>query len=492
LKIAIRKHYFNNFATQNSGIMTIKRILFVLISLSIVYTSCQKNGEKQIKYAFLFIGDGMGVAQVNLTEAYLAAIDGKKGFEQLSFTQLPEAGLVKTYANNRFITCSAAAATAFATGNKTNINRISTDSTGTVPFKSIATICKENGMKVGILTSVSIDHATPAVFYAHEKSRDDYFQIDLDLANSDFDFFGGGGFKSPVGELDGEEVNAIELAQQNGFTYVDSRDGFTNLKKGDEKIIAVYPELLSGSSAMPYVIDKPGGPTLADFTAKGIELLENEDGFFMMVEGGKIDWACHSDDAATSIHETIAFDEAIQVALDFYKKHPDETLIIVTADHETGGLALGAEKTKYESYFKFLQYQKVSIDRFSYLINDFQKTLSGNFDADLNALMELIGENFGLGKEIPITEQDKSNLWFALEKTIQQKGAGESTYSDFPPISEAIVKMVSEKAGVGWTSYAHTGINVPIYAIGPGAKNFSGVIDNTEIPEILMKQLRIE
>lgn len=433
----------------------------------------------------------MGVAQVNLTEAYLAAIENKKGFEQLSFTQLPEAGLVKTYANNRFITCSAAAATAFATGNKTNINHISTDTTGTVPFKSIATICKENGMKVGILSSVSIDHATPAVFYANEKSRNNYFQIGLDLANSDFDYFGGGGFKVPVDTLNGELINSIELAKENGFNYVDSYQGIKELKQGDEKIIAVYPELLEGSSAMPYVIDEPQGPTLAEFTAKGVELLDNENGFFMMVEGGKIDWACHSDDAATAIHETIAFDEAIQVAIDFYKKHPDETLVIVTADHETGGLALGANKTAYETYFEFLQYQKVSINKFGGMIAGFEKTLSGNYDADLHSLLVLISDNFGLGKEIPMTDEDKSKLWFAFEKTIKSKNEGATMYSNFPPISEAIVKMVSEKAGVGWTTYAHTGINVPIYAIGPGAELFSGVIDNADIPKIMMKQLGI-
>jgi alkaline phosphatase len=212
----------------------------------------------------------------------------------------------------------------------------------------------------------------------------------------------------------------------------------------------------------------------------------------MMVEGGKIDWACHSDDAATAIHETIAFDEAIQVALDFYQKHPDETLVIVTADHETGGLALGAAKTKYESYFNFLQYQKVSIDKFSTLLTDFSKTLSGNDKTDFNNLLALISENFGLGKEIPITEEDKSKLWLAFEKTIKNNAGGSSMYSNFPPISETIVKMVSEKAGVGWTTYAHTGINVPIYAIGPGAELFSGVIDNTDIPEIMLKQLGIE
>lgn len=469
------------------------RLIVIILFISFGFQNCQ-SPEKQtsIKYCFLFIGDGMGVAQVNLTEAYLAAVNNEKGFQKLSFTQFPEAGLVSTYANDRFITCSAAAGTAFATGYKTNINHISTDTTGEKPFKSIATICKENGMKVGILSSVSIDHATPAVFYAHQDSRNNYFEIGVDLAKSDFDFFGGGGLKEPNGQLDGVDMNALILAEENGFTIVNTQQDLLSLMPGKERIIAIHPDILEGSAAMPYTIDKPAGPSLADFTSKGIELLKNETGFFMMIEGGKIDWACHSNDAATSIHETIAFDEAVKVAIDFYKKHPDETLIIVTADHETGGMALGAEATKYETYFKYLQYQNISIDKFGQRLAEFEKNLTGNFDADINNLLELVGNNFGLGKEIPITEEDKSKLWFAFENTVKNKTSSKTIYSDFPPIAETIINMVSEKAGVGWTTYGHTGINVPIYAIGPGAELFSGVIDNTEIPEIMMQQLGVE
>ncbi len=231
------------------------RLFFVFGLLLFLLNSCEEaNQENQVKYCFLFIGDGMGVAQVNLTEAYLAAINNEKGFQQLSFTQFPHAGLLKTYANNRFITCSAAAGTAFATGYKTNIGHISTDSSGKVPFKSIATICKEHGMKTGILSSVSIDHATPAVFYANQSSRNNYFEIGIDLANSDFDFFGGGGLRTPDGTIDGVEVNALELAKNNGFTYIDSYSDLMNLTPGTEKILAVHPNLIDGA-AMPYVID---------------------------------------------------------------------------------------------------------------------------------------------------------------------------------------------------------------------------------------------
>ena len=272
---------------------------------------------------------------------------------------------------------------------------------------------------------------------------------------------------------------------------MNTRADLMNLKPGDKKVFAIYPELLE-NGAMPYVIDGPDKPTLADFTKKAIELLHNENGFFMMVEGGKIDWACHSDDAATAIHETIAFDEAIQVALKFYNKYPEETLIIVTADHETGGLALGTEKTKYESYYQYLQYQKVSFDKFNNIVADFKKTITGNFDKDLESLLELVGDHFGLGKEIPITEEEKSKIWFSFEKSLKKSGSDVATYGEFAPITKTLIQMMSEKAGVGWTTYSHTGINIPIYAIGPGAELYSGVIDNTDIPEIMMQQLGID
>jgi len=243
---------------------------------------------------------------------------------------------------------------------------------------------------------------------------------------------------------------------------------------------------------MSLLIDEPSGPTLADFTSKAIELLDNENGFFMMVEGGKIDWACHSNDAATSIHETIAFDEAVQEALKFYEKHPKETLIIVTADHETGGMALGANNTKYESYFQYLQYQKVSHDKFNSIVADFQKTLTGNFDKDLNGLLDLVGEYYGLGKEIPLTEEEKSKLWFAFEKSVEKSKIEQKLHGDYQADYTFPINLMSEKAGVGWTTYSHTGINIPIYAIGQGAELYSGVIDNTDIPEIMMKQLGVE
>ncbi|MEJ2594141.1 MAG: alkaline phosphatase [bacterium] len=460
-------------------------IIIVFISLLMGSTGCRQQEQRpEPKYLFLFIGDGMGVAQVNLAEAYLAVIHGEKGFEQLSFSGFPVSGLVRTYADNRFITCSAAAGTAFATGYKTNIGHIATDTSGQVPYKSIATICKEHGMKTGILTSVSLDHATPAVFYAHQPSRDNYFEIGMELAGSDFDFFAGGGFKEPDGVFNGKQANAIDAARENGFTYVNTPEGFGSLDTVTGKVIAVHPDLLP-SGAMPYVIDNPGSPSLADFTAMAIKHLDNKDGFFMMVEGGKIDWACHSKDAASSIQETIAFSEAVQAAIDFYQKHPEETLILVTADHETGGLALGAQETGYNSFYTYLQYQDISVERFNEVLAVFGRQLTGNETSDRESLLTLVDNHFGLGSKIPITEQDKSVIWEAFEQSLKGKNQQETVYTEYPTITETVISMVSSKSGVGWTTFKHTGINIPIYALGPGAERFTGVIDNTDIPRIM-------
>jgi alkaline phosphatase len=468
------------------------RIILILISFSFLFQNCQSpDKEEKIKYYFLFIGDGMGVAQVNLTEAYLAAMNDEIGFQQLSFTQFPHAGLVSTHANNRLITCSAAAGTAFATGYKTNINHISTDTSGRIPYKSIATICKEIDMKVGIISSVSIDHATPAVFYANQPTRNNYFEIGVELANSNFDFFGGGGFKSPKGLINGDSVDVYDLVSEKGFKVVNSYNGLINLDPGSKKVFAYHPDLLE-SGAMPYAIDMPDVPTLADFTTKAIELLDNENGFFIMVEGGKIDWACHKNDAATSIAETLAFDDAVQAAIEFYNKHPGQTLILVTADHETGGLALGADKTGYNINYKWLRHQKISFDRFNEELFNFRNSLSGNYNKDLDNLLALVDRNFGLGSSIPLTGEEKSKIWFAFEKSTQETGQANKLYGDFPPVTETLIKLISEKAGVGWTTYKHTGINIPIYAIGPGSELYSGVIDNTDIQGIMMKQLGVE
>jgi alkaline phosphatase len=471
-----------------------------LLKLALVFTglffisyTALSNGkgsdpEPRAKYVFLFIGDGMGQAQVNLTQAYLAALDDRIGFNALTFTEFPQTGFMSTYANNQLITCSAAAGTAMATGHKTNIDRISMDPEGNLPYESIAEKAKRNGYKVGILTSVSIDHATPAVFYAHQPDRDMHFEIGLELTESDFDFFGGGGFLSPDGVIDEQPANLIEIAKQKGFNVVDTKEGFEKLGPGNGKTLLISPRL-SGKAAMPYYLDMdPSDLTLADFTTKAINLLSGDQGFFMMVEGGKIDWACHDNDAATVIQEVIAFDKAVENAYSFYMKHPDETLIIVTSDHETGGLALGNYKTKYNSYLGLLKYQKSSVDELNNTIKQFRSDKTGDPEADFSRMMKIAETDIGLNSRANntvLTEEEIADLKKIFNESVYGSGAEEGTYGDYDAFIASAIKLLAEKAGISWGTGSHTAVNVPVYAIGAGAEKFSGEIDNTEIPRII-------
>jgi alkaline phosphatase len=309
--------------------------------------------KTRAKYVFLFIGDAMASVQVLAAEAYLANkiahddVGGSPKAQLLEMSKLPVQGMASTFPWNSLITDSAPAATALATGMKTADGVIAMDPTKTQDYTTIAEAAKATGAKVCVVSSVSIDHATPAAFYAHEPSRNNYHYIGHDLVASGFDYFGGGGFLDPDGTRSGvtSRGNVVQAAIAAGYAVADDRAEFDAMARG-KRAIAVNP-VLDGSKALYYEIDRVKANdasshiSLAEFTRKGIELLKNPRGFFMMVEGGKIDWSCHANDARTSIDDTIAFDDAVKVAIDFMRRHPGETLIVVTGDHETGGLTMG-------------------------------------------------------------------------------------------------------------------------------------------------------
>jgi alkaline phosphatase len=467
------------------------RILIVFLSvvtLNVRVFAIFPSGDhpQKAKYVFLFIGDGMGLAQVNLTQGYLAALQDKIGFVPLNFTKFPQVGLASTYANNSMITCSAAAGTALATGHKTNTGRISMDTSGTVSYESIANRAKKNGYKVGVVTSTSIDHATPAVFYAHQPDRDNYFEIGVQLAQSDFDFFAGGGFLHPDDTLEGNLVNLVQLAKDKGFNVVNTREGFDKLAPGPGKTLLLSPRPASEGS-LPFSIDaEPGDFTLSDYASKAISMLDNKNGFFLMVEGGKIDWACHENDAATAIQEVIAFDKAIGNAVVFYRQHPDETLIIVTADHETGGLALGNAETGYNSYFGLLRYQKSSEVELNKISDQFRINKSGDSLADFSKMLKVLESDLGLNSTQRNTQLTENELSKLREKFMEDVYGMESEQKkNRESFMGTAIAILAEKAGIGWSSHAHTCVNAPVYTIGTGAEKFSGYIDNTDIPRLI-------
>lgn len=472
-------------------------ILLSCLFVKFVYadTSNDYNG-KQAKYIFFMVGDGLGIPQRMATEAYTG--------QKLLMDTFPAQGLTTTSASNRFITGSAASATALSTGVKTNINYIGVDA-NLNKKTTIAEMAKQEGKKVGIISSVSIDHATPAAFYAHVKHRNMYHEIDMALAKSDFDFFGGGGLIDPTGKKsDAPMGDALQVARKNGYTIISNKEDFNSLNKNNGKVI-VYNEWLQDGSALPYAMDMGKNDiTLPEFTKKAIDLLDNPKGFFLMVEGGKIDWACHANDATASITNNIAFDEAVGVALTFYQRHKDETLIVVTGDHECGGLTLGFAGTKYASHFDILKHQKVSFQKFSdEIVKNFIKT-NGN-DADFNAFKPIITKYFGLifsnGNDpdiMSVKPHELAKIKVAYNQTLSgnkeelKQHDNYILYGGYDPLTVTLTHIMSQKAGLGWTSYKHTGTPVSTSAIGPGAELFNGYYDNTDVAKKIMSIMGID
>lgn len=316
-----------------------KRFIQTLMAVALLLTvvSC---GQKRAKYVFLFIGDGMGFANVSLAEAYLAQSRGDIGMDPLCFTSFPVLGEATTFSANRPITCSSAAGTALSTGFKTKNGMLGV-SPDTTELTSISYKIHDAGYAVGIMSNVQINHATPASFYGHSASRSSYYSIGKELPETGFEFFGGGGFIYPNDRNDSAAVSLYNYAEQGGYTIACGIDDF-NAKKDSSKILLVQSE--GSNKICPYALGRPEGAlTLPQIVEAAVSVLErNRKGFFAMAEAGLIDWTAHGKDAAGTIMEVLDLDEAVKVAYAFYEKHPDRTLIVITADHATGGLALGS------------------------------------------------------------------------------------------------------------------------------------------------------
>jgi alkaline phosphatase len=461
------------------------------------FAKSQLYSGKPAKYVFLFIGDGMGIPQRTAAEKLM----GKR----LLMDTFPAQGITATYAADRFITGSAAAATALACGQKTDIGMI-----GMAPdqrhVRSIAEMARDQGMKVGIISSVSIDHATPAGFYAHVKSRNQYYDIAAALAESGFHFFGGGGIKDPTNKKKNStefKGNALDIAKGNGYKVVTNRTGFMNLRPGCGKVLAWNANLPDGD-ALPYHIDTTYEDiTLQEFTAKAIELLDNPKGFFLMVEGGKIDWACHANDATTSIEDTLAFDDAIKESVAFAEKHPNETLIVVTGDHECGGLTLGWSGTQYDSYFDILGKQVISFQKFSdEVLKNYKEGCKGK--CSFEDVQPMITKYFGLKfagspKDDHLVLEDyqiamlKESYFRSMlgEKVASKDPITSLLYGGYEPLTVTITHILNNKAGVSWTSYSHTGVPISSSAMGVGAETFNGYYDNTDVAKKIMSVMGI-
>ncbi len=480
-----------------------KKITAVLAALLIVLSAVSAAGSMETesairaytenaspKYVFMFIGDGMSSPQTNSAQVYNGRNQsGLVELQELTFTQFPVVGLQYTQDSTSFCPDSASTATSLSSGFKTHSGVIGMGVDRVTPGTTIAEMLHDKGWKIGIVSTVTINHATPAAFYAHIASRNDYYDIGLQMADSGFEYFAGGS----VNKADDGEKSIYEVLEDKGYLVTNDKDTILSLNADSGKVYA-YSPVLQDDGAMPYDIDAPADSLrLKDFVKKGIDVLYNETGFFMMVEGGKIDWAGHANDAVANMSDTLALDEAVEVALDFAKAHPDETLIIVTGDHETGGMTIGYAVTGYNTAFDILRNQKCSYIQFDSYVEEAKADGSFTFD-DMMAMVE---EYFGLvapgetavNEALVMNDYEYAKLQkaYADDQSGNVDGYEESLlYGGYSPISVTLTHILNNKAGIGWTSYAHTGLPVPVYAYGEGAELFVGAYDNTEVAHKLM------
>ncbi len=450
----------------------IAAMLFVLAAMA----------EGQAKYVFYFIGDGMGVNQINVTETYLAALKGRIGIEPILMSEFPVVGLVNTYSATNGVTDSAAGGTALASGHKTKNGAIGVLEDLQTPVTSIAQWAKNAGKAVGVATTVAITHATPASFYGHQPKRQMYYELGQDLCKSGFDFFAGSDFHRP-NTKEGEPT-LRQQAQAAGYTILTG--GYKEYQKKGlkaEKLIMLQSDEQNEkleSDHLPYSLDQTKNDlTLEQIVRAGINYLtsKNTDGFFFQIEGGMIDYACHRNDIGNAINEVLDLDKAVKVAYEFYQQHPDETIIVITADHETGGLVMGTGP--YELHTDLLRFQHKSIDELKWMLREQYKRAPKKFT--WTAVEKVLKEQMGFGAGITLNDKQRERLqnrWNAIEKAISENGKVNDRIND---LCETTKHILSEVAHISWASGGHSNGYVPVYAIGPGTEVFQGRIDNIEI-----------
>ena len=477
-----------------------------------------KQAAKAPKYVFLFIGDGMSYPQFQAASDYLGALDDPdyvkalpsvdyekregelNGPKSLNFMNFDVAGSAVTYDSCSFAPDSASTATSIATGYKTYSGMINVDITGSTPYETIAEkLHSQKGWKVGIVSSVNLNHATPAAFYAHQASRNNYYEIGEELVNSGFEYFAGGGLKKVTGP-DKDKTSLYDLAANAGYKVTYTQADAEAVTAADGKVILI-DEHLADSDAMDYEMDRQDGEwALADYVKKGIDVLDNDTGFFMMCEGGKIDWACHANDAGATVNDTLALADAVQVAIDFAKQHADETLILVTGDHETGGLTIGFAGTDYDTYLDSLASQNISYAQFDEQYVEKYKENHTSFEDAMKDVEKLFGLKLS-GDEndrLVLTDYEVQRLRTAYEFAMTDPDVDEYTqeqyvlYGTYNPFSVTVTHILNNKAGVDFTSYSHTGLPVAVFANGAGEDAFNGYYDNTEIYQKMASLLEVK
>jgi alkaline phosphatase len=438
--------------------------LIIAVTPSLVTSSAAQQPE--VKNVIYMIGDGMGVNQARAAEIYAAEVMGKA----LAFSSFPNRTTTTTFSLSSQVTDSAAAGSALHSGYKFENGAINVLPEGDYTY-TLGQAAQAAGKSVGILSTTRMTHATPASVFGHVENRDLENELAAQLVEFEPTVAMAGGSRAflPDGVDGGRREDGRDLIQEmvdKGYTYVSNAEELAAIDAGEtDRLLGFF-----NSSHMSYEVERVNQnlnePSLASMTSKALDILsKNENGFFIMIEGGRIDHAAHAWDLKGMIDDTLAFSDAIQVALDFQAENPD-TLVIVTADHETGGFGLG-RYTGYGSDIPVVESITCSMEYLNSLLEED------------NAVD--VAEKCGISldeADVELLAQHPANMSVEDREDIQGGYAfswGHLVLSD----------AVSRQAQVGWTSWSHTGQPVITYAVGPHADMFEGALDNTDLPKMI-------
>ena len=461
-----------------------------IIAAALVGCSLAAAADESPRYVFYFIGDGMGLNPVMTAETYNRTV--LRTGKPLTMLQFPVASWAMTCSASSRITDSAAAGTALSAGVKTK-NSMLGMGPDTTAVTSVAADLYDRGWGVGIVTSVGADDATPGAFYAHVPNRKHQYDIDIAAARSGYDFIAGAGLHGFV-DKDGKPTDVEAVMADKGVQIVRGRGGI-------DAITSRRAVLLSEEERptwnVGYTIDSIADAlTLQDLYIACLRQLERNgrDRFFMMVEGGNIDHALHGNDGGAAIKEIINFDKTLAMAYDFYLAHPDETLIIVTADHDTGGSAMvhatdslgGRTEPRLDLY----DWQRVSKEAFSDYCKGVLKSRMNYTWSDMRAYLT---EQLGFFDHVPVSAAQEEQLRRMFDETFLLRNTRdqETLYASFNAFAVEVFRLLNDAAGVRFTSTSHSGMPVPVFAVGVGAERFAPVNNNIDIPARLRSILGI-
>lgn len=432
---------------------------FLLLSLSLFLLCATMALADGAKYVFLLIGDGFGPNQAALTEL---VADRKLAMQRMSTHA--RMGTLNVTSN---ITDSAASGTAIACGMKTYNGAIGVDK-DRQPVESLAMKLQKQGFKIGLISSSPLTDATPATHYAHQEKRSMHREIGHDLAGSGIAFVGGAGV---------HDKRTLDDLRESGWNVI----GGTNV------LAQVRPEGQTFVNSSPYTAwpnTRPATPTLAEYLARAIEVLDNPNGFFIMLENGHIDYAGHDNDAGKTWREVLAFEEAVEVALAFQARRPDETLVIVTADHETGGLQLEAcDKEKAQ----LLRGQQSPLSDLGWAMKVLAVKLEGVDAATARrqrtqSLLAALEQQFGM----TFTAEERAGLEGLFGKALD---AGNPTDGLRKAVSQAAIWR-DARVGIRYTTGGHSAAKVLTHAQGPGAERFVEPLENCDLPRLISQAIQ--